>query len=62
MCITVAGCRYCEAGISTRPWVMRYEPRNENSNYVVCATSIGSDQTGHTRSLIRAFASRLNIL
>ena len=32
------------------------------SNNVVCATSKGSDQPVHTRSLIRAFASRLNIL
>ena len=28
----------------------------------VCATSKSSDQSAHTRSLIRAFASRLNIL
>ena len=58
MCITLAGCRCCAAGISTRPWVMRYEPRHEISNSVVCATSKGSDQPAHTRSLIRAFASR----
>ena len=32
------------------------------SNNVVCATSKGSNQPAHTRSLIRAFASRLNIL
>ena len=38
------------------------EPRHEISNNVVCATSKGSDQPAHTRSLIRAFASRLNIL
>ena len=38
------------------------EPRNEISNNVVCATSKGSDQSVHVRSLIRAFASRLNIL
>ena len=38
------------------------EPRHEISNYVVCATSKGSDQPSHTCSLIRAFASRLNIL
>ena len=31
------------------------------SNNVVCATSKASDQPAHTRSLIRAFASRLNI-
>ena len=35
---------------------------HEISNNVVCATSKGSDQPAHTRSLIRAFASRLNIL
>ena len=29
---------------------------------VVCATSKDSDQPAHTRSLIRAFVSRLNIL
>ena len=38
------------------------EPRHEISNNVVCATSKGSNQPAHTRSLIRAFASRLNIL
>ena len=38
------------------------EPRHEMSNNVVCATSKGSDQPVHTRSLIRAFARRLNIL
>ena len=38
------------------------EPVHEISNNVVCATSKGSDQPAHTRSLIRAFASRLNIL
>ena len=38
------------------------EPEHEISNNVVCATSKGSDQPVHTRSLIRAFASRLNNL
>ena len=38
------------------------EPQHEISNNVVCATSKGSDQPAHMRSLIRAFASRLNIL
>ena len=38
------------------------EPRNEISNNVVCATSRASDQPAHTRSLIRAFATRLDIL
>ena len=37
-------------------------PRHEFSNNVVCATSKGSDQPAHTRRLLRAFASRLNIL
>ena len=36
--------------------------RHEISNNVVCATSKASDRPAHTRSLIRAFASRLNIL
>ena len=39
-----------------------YEPCHEISNNVVCATSKGSDQPAHTRSLIGAIASRLNIL
>ena len=38
------------------------EQGHEISNNVVCATSKCSDQPAHTRSLIRAFASRLNIL
>ena len=41
---------------------LTFEPRHEISNNVVCATSNGSDQPAHTRSLIRAFACRLNIL
>ena len=36
----------------------RIEPWQEISNNVVCATSKGSDQPAHTRSLIRAFACR----
>ena len=38
------------------------EPRHVISNNVVCATTKASDQPAHTRNLIRAFASRLNIL
>ena len=38
------------------------EQVHEISNNVVCATSKASDQPAHTRSLIRAFASRLSIL
>ena len=38
------------------------EPRHEISNNVVCAISKASDQPAHTCSLIRAFASPLNIL
>ena len=40
----------------------KYEPRHEISNHVVCAISKGSDQPALMCSLIRAFASRLNIL
>ena len=42
--------------------IITTEPVNEISNNVVCATSKASDQPAHTRSLIRAFASRLSIL
>ena len=38
------------------------EPVHEISNNVVCAISKASDQPAHTRSQIRAFAGRLNIL
>ena len=38
------------------------EPVHEISNNVVCATSKASDQPALARSLIRAFASRSNIL
>ena len=38
------------------------EPWHEISNNVVCVTSKDSDHPAHTRSPIRAFASRLNIL
>ena len=38
------------------------EPVHEISYNVVCATSKASDQPALTRSLIRAFASRLSIL
>ena len=41
---------------------LNYEPVHEISNNVACATSKASDQTAHTRSLIRAFGSRLSIL
>ena len=40
----------------------RYEPQHDISNNVVCATSKCSDQPVHTRRLIRAFSSRLNII
>ena len=39
-----------------------FGPVHEISNNLVCATSKSSDQPAHTRSLIRAFASRLSIL
>ena len=38
------------------------EPWHDISNSVVCATKKASEQPAHTRCLIRAFASRLNIL
>ena len=39
-----------------------FEPVHEISYIVVCTTSKASDQHAYTRSLIRAFASRLSIL
>ena len=42
--------------------LLLFEPRQEISNNNVYATSKASDQPAHMRSLIRAFASRLNIL
>ena len=39
-----------------------FEPVHEISNNVVCKTRKASDQPAHTRSLIRAFASRSSIL
>ena len=38
------------------------EPRYEININVVCATSKGSDQPAHMRSLIRAYANRWTIL
>ena len=40
---------------------MPFEPQHDISNNVVYVTSKGSDQPAHRPSLIRAFASRLNI-
>ena len=40
----------------------KIEPRHEIFNNVVCATSKASAQPAHTRSLIKAFDSRFNIL
>ena len=41
---------------------LAFEPGHDIFNNVVCATSKASDQPAHMRSLIRAFACRLNIL
>ena len=38
------------------------EPQHDVSNNVVCAIKKASDQPAHMRSLIRDFASRVNIL
>ena len=38
------------------------EPVRQITNNVVCATSKASDHPAHTRSLIRALASRLSII
>ena len=39
-----------------------HEPRHEFSNNVAFATSKASDQPAHTRSLIKTYACRLNII
>ena len=52
---------YWKSGKNLWYWSI-LEPVREISNNVVCATSKASDQPAHTRSLIRAFASRLSIL
>ena len=41
---------------------IKFEPRHEISNNVVCATIKVSDQSAHMPSLIRAFASCLKFL
>ena len=41
--------------------IIPFEPVHEISINVVCASSKASDQPAHMRSLIIAFASRLNI-
>ena len=41
---------------------LKYERRHKIPNSVVCATTKTSDQPAHTRGLIRAFASHLNII
>ena len=38
------------------------EPVHEISNNEVCTTRKASDQSAHTRSLIKVFASRLSII
>ena len=53
---------YGQSFIKTVRGPFKNEPVREISNNVVCATSKASDQPAHTRSLIRAFASRLSIL
>ena len=69
--VTRSICRFCiETGgkddesmchLPNDFWLI-YEPVHEISNYVVYATSKASDQPAHTHSLIRVFATRLNIL
>ena len=51
-----------ERNVPNKTVYISYEPVHEIPNNVVCVTSEASDQLAHTRSLIRAFASRLSIL
>ena len=57
--------RICDKYQNLMHWLKKvhvYEPVHEISNNVVCAIRKASDKPAHTRSLIRAFASRLSIL
>ena len=58
VCKKLKQMEYMLVGSLTNP----FEPRQEISNNVVCATSKASYQPVHMHSLIRAFASRLYIL
>ena len=51
-----------KAILERRQAAVKNEPQPEISNNVVCAASEVSDEPAHTHILIRAFASRLNIL
>ena len=53
---------YSPSGLQPVYYEFEFEPVPEISNSVVCATSKASDQPAHTRSLIRAFACRLDTL
>ena len=48
--------------LSVDQFKLENEPVHEISNNVAYAISKASDQPAHTRSLIRAFASRLSFL
>ena len=48
-------------GATESPKEVTIEPQHEISNNVVCAISKAADLPALMRSLIRAFASRLNI-
>ena len=52
-CLSWLYCCFCS---------LSFKVPHKISDNVVCATSKASDQTAHMRSLIRAFASGLNIL
>ena len=57
LCMSAIGVRQRPNGMK-----LKIKPRHEISNNVVRFTSKVSNQPAHTRILIRAFASHLNIL
>ena len=61
-CFLIASLLWLSAGKWAHLPASTYGPWHGISNNVVCATSKGSAQPAQTRSLIRAFARRLNIL
>ena len=61
-CLRTPGAQTIMQSIQSHLTLRSHELRHEISNNVVCVTSKASDQPAHMCSLIRAFASHLNIL
>ena len=62
LCLSVLCLKFIHVCVLFVLWIFKHVPWHDISNSVVCAASKGSDQPAHMCSLIRAFASGLNIL